>query len=874
MSKPALRVIPGGNKPGPPPTPSPRLNFLARLLARWVMARVRIDPEVAESLRNLASRGTVVYVMRYRSLVDYLLVLHVLACEALPVPVFANDIPLLLLQPLGEMASTLFRRLRAWRFLGRNLRRFEERDRCQRLVAQGRSVVVFMRHRAPGVRRSFFGRRQGLREAARSGSDYLREIVHGQWNRDQDVFLVPLAVIRGRGFRRRESRLATLLYSLQEAPGEAKRLVSLAWNRDDTHLSVGTQIPLREFMESHRAEGEERIVRRVSRMLRLFLQREERVVWGPQLLPKHEVRRMVLQGEDLVEVVRQVARERHEPESRVWRRAESHFDELAANFHGSYFAILEWAFNRIWPRLFQGLEYSGLEKVIECVKRGPIVLVPCHRSHFDYLILSYIFHNNYLSPPHIAAGINLSFWPLGPLFRGAGAYFIRRSFDHDPLYKMVFKKYLTFLIREGYTQEFFIEGGRSRTGKILTPKLGMLSAIVGAFVDGVRRDLSLVPVSIQYGRVVEAESYSRELSGEEKEKENVWSLLKARAVLQRKHGTVYVTFAEPISLNEALGRRKEQFRIAGDNPVIEDEKRRFIQKLGFRLLREVNAATVAGASSVSATVLLGAAQPAVRMSAFLESADTLVRYLRDHGIAFSASLERNAATEFREIVGFLEGGGLVQRVADPSGEVLFVPTGKRLTLDFHKNNSIHLFLLPTLLVRGLLGGYRGAALRDEVSWWLETFRWEFALPEREDLSAELGRLIDYLRAQGVLTKGDSVDAEHPFVRTTVGLLENFQEAYWVAARVLAEVDKPTPRKAVLNLMRKRYETSLLLGELRKPEGCSTVTLGNAIERFRELELVAVQPGPKDRDRLLRPGENAAALPALIERLRPRHEVFS
>lgn len=864
MSKPALRVITGGGKP-PLPSPQPPLNFFAKLIARWVMSAVRIDPEMVESLRALAARGTIVYVMRYRSLVDYLLVLHVLAREGLPVPVYANDVPLLLLQPFRELLSTLFRRLRAWRFLGGGLRRFEERDRCQRLVAQGKSVVVFMRHRS-GVR--FFGRRRGVRQAARTGSDYLREIVHSLWDREQDVFLVPLAVIRGRGYRRRESRIATLLYSLQEAPGEAKRLASLAWNHDDTHLSVGTQIPLRELMESHRAEGEERIVRRVSRMVQLFLQREERVVWGPPLLPKHEVRRLTLEGDDLVDVVRQVARQRNEPESKVWRRAEAYFDEMAANFHGSYFAILEYAFNKIWPRVFTGLEYSGLEKVIECVKRGPVVLVPCHRSHFDYLILSYIFHNNFLSPPHIFAGINLSFWPLGPLFRGAGAYFVRRSFDGDPLYKMVFKKYLTFLLREGYTQEFFIEGGRSRTGKILTPKLGTLSAIVNAFIDGVRRDLYLVPVSIQYGRVVEEEAYSRELRGAEKEKENVWSLLKARTVLQRKHGTVYVTFAEPISLDQAIGKRKDQFRAAPENPAVEEEKRRFIQKLGFRLLREVNGVTVAGASAVTATVLLGAGQPAVRMSAFLRAAQTVVRFLRDEHVAFSSSLERNATTDFREVLSFLESGGLVQRIADPVGEVLHVPQQKRMSLDFYKNNTIHIFLLPCLLVRGLLAGFRGAALRDEVSWWLSTFRWEFALPEREDLAAEMGRLLDHLRAQGVLLTGDVVDPEHPFVQTVGGLLDNFQEAYWIAARVLAEIDKPTPRKAVIDLMRKRYETALLLGEVRKPEGNSSVTLTNAIERFREIELVAVQSGPKDKDRILRPGPRAAELPALVARLTP------
>ena len=158
-----------------------------------------------------------------------------------------------------------------------------------------------------------------------------------------------------------------------------------------------------------------------------------------------------------------------------------------------------------------------------------------------------------------AAGINLSFWPLGPLFRGAGAYFIRRSFDDNEVYKAVFRSYLKFLIREGYTQEFFIEGGRTRTGKMLTPKLGMLTAIVNAFTQGVRRDLYFVPISIHYGRIPEEEAYRREVSGEEKERESLGALLRARSVLKRRYGTVYVSFADPISLNGSLGAQRARF---------------------------------------------------------------------------------------------------------------------------------------------------------------------------------------------------------------------------------------------------------------------------------------------------------------------------
>ncbi|HEX7408838.1 MAG TPA: 1-acyl-sn-glycerol-3-phosphate acyltransferase [Candidatus Binatia bacterium] len=842
-----------------------RLGFLPGLLCRKFFSQVRIDAEATERIRALAARGSVVYVMRYRSLVDYLLVAFIFLREGLPLPEFVSDVSTLLLRPLSEIVAMLRKRLKQARVFGKELRHFEDRDRCQRLVSRGRPVLIFMRSRAPGMR-LLEGRRAAL-SRVRTGTDYLSEIVHAGWSKEREVFLVPLAVLRGWGFRRRESRLATLVYSVQEAPGEAKRLLSLLWNARETSIIVGKEVHLAQFTQRYRQESEERIVRRLARALQIFLHREERVVAGPTLLPKRVVRQIVVRGEELSAVIRRLAQERNQPESQLWRTAERYFDEMAASFHSTYFAFLEFVFNRIWPRVFQGFEYSGIEKITECAKRHPVVLVPCHRSHFDYLILSYLFHANYLSPPHIAAGINLSFWPLGPLFRGAGAYFIRRSFEGNELYKTVFRNYLTYLIREGYTQEFFIEGGRSRTGKILTPKLGMLSAIVGAFVSGVRRDLYLVPVSIHYGRIVEEEAYKRELVGAEKEKESLWALLKARTLLRQKYGTVYVTFADPISLNEALGERKERLRLGGNDPVVEEEKRRFTRKLGFRILREVNAVTVVGATSVSSTVLLSSPHAALRHAQFLAAAQTLLRLLRHQGVAITASLERNAA-DFKENLGFLESGGLIQRLPGEEG-VIHVAPGKRIILDFYKNNSIHFFLLPAILSRALTTGRQGAALKDEVSWWLDLYRWEFALPEREAVAVELGRLLEYFRAQGAIRSGDGdvADPEHPLIRTTAGILDNFCEAYWITAQALMQLKAAgLTQRSLLEAARRRYATGLLLGDVRRPEGNSAVSIGNAISRYTEVGFITVTAGQKGRERLVRPGPQFADLSGVERRL--------
>jgi glycerol-3-phosphate O-acyltransferase len=851
----------GGPLEAPPPvervperrsTMLERFGMLARILVRLLFRHVRLRPEAVEHLRRLASQGTLIYVMRYRSTLDYLLVNAVLLAEGLPLARMAPSVSTVWFRPLGDFLR--------WTFRGRRRAGAATHGACAALVAEGAPVLLFMRSQVVA------GRRRRALAAARLGPQYLRDVVRGAARGGRPVFLVPVAIFRGKGFRRKESRFAALLYSVQEAPGEAKRLFTYLWNADETQVTIAHEIALREFVEEHPDDNEERLVRRLARALQIQLYREERLVWGPTLLPRRQVRRIVLRDAELARLVRRLAAERGVPRRRVWREARGYFDGMAANYNGFYFAILEAVFNRLWTRVFAGLEIVGIENVIECVKQHPVVLVPCHRSHFDYLILSYIFHMNYLSPPHIAAGDNLSFWPLGPLFRGAGAFFIRRSFEDNELYKMVFRTYLAFLIREGYTQEFFIEGGRTRTGKILTPKLGMLSAIINAFVQGARRDLYFVPISIHYGRIPEEEAYRREVSGEAKQKESLGALLRARSILSRRYGTAYVSFAEPLSLAAALGSQRDRFQRAMGEPEVEEEKRRFIQRLGFRLLREVNQAAVAGATSLSATVLLGAPRNACRIADFLTVAHALVGLMRESGVRLTASLERNQASNFRESLAWLDGGGLVERLVDSEGMVLHVPPEKRVSLDFYKNNTIHFFLLPSLLTRALLTEVPLPALREHVAWWLDLYRWEFPLPDRDALGAELGRLLEYYREQGALV-GDQVVPEHALVRATSGILENFREAYLVAARTVAgQAEWPIAYAALTQRMQRQFRTSLLLGEVEKSEGNSVMTFGNALSRLAELGHVEVtRRGRGGRERWVDRGPAFAGLAELIRR---------
>lgn len=840
-----------------------RFGWLQRSVAAKLTEHVHVDERALEQLRRLGESATIIYVLRNRSLLDFLLINWLLVRERLPLARFANGVPTWPLLPLRDAWRGFVAWLRRPRFGARAARAAADRRVAGDLVASGEPILIFLRSRTPRL----LSNRRARLAAARPGADFVQELVRRAGSLGRPAVLVPVSFFRGRTFRRQSNRLSALAYSVHDAPSDLKKLITYRLNREDLLFTVGKVLPLDQFVSEHRRLGEVRMSHRLTNSLQRELAQEERAVWGPLLLPRHVVAERVFEGPEVERRIAAIAADRRVPERRVWREARSYFWEIAANFNGLAFGLLEVVFHQVWRRAFSGLEVRGLERVVETVKKAPVVLVPCHRSHFDYMVLSYIFRDNFLSPPHIAAGINLAFWPMSSLLRGAGAFFIRRSFDDNELYKFVFHRYLTVMIRQGYTLEFFIEGGRSRTGKILTPKLGMLGGIVRAFVGGVRKDLYLVPVSIHYGRIAEEGAYTAELSGAKKERESFGALLRARSVLQQRHGTVYVSFAEPMSLRETLGERLPRFA-AETGPEVEEEQRRFVQKLGFRILREVNEVSVVGATSLTSTVLLSAPGP-LRFDEFASEARSLATLLRWRGAAFTPSLERNLGpSNFSEAMRFLAGSGLVEvREGEDGVRTILVPPAKRNTLDFYKNNSIHFFLLVSLVAHAAERGIPRAGLKDELWWWLDLLRWEFALPEREEVAAEVGQLLEYLRAYGVVP-GEGV-SNTTLVRALSAILDNFREAYWIAARTALQVDgEAIPEPQLIEEMRRRFEAALLLGEVTKPEGASQVTFGNAISRFVEMGCLVreTRKGGKGRDRWIRRGPAFPALEAVGTRL--------
>jgi glycerol-3-phosphate O-acyltransferase len=807
-----------------------RFNAVASWFARRVFSHIQLSPGEGEAIREGARTGTVVYVMRYPSLLDTLLVNALLLREGLPLAHFSNGTYTIWLRPLGELARILLRRLLSFvRRSDARKRGYEAWYRCSRLVASRKPVLLFLR----GAKLGLYVRRSDAVEALESERDYLAELVRMQWNRDQKIFLVPLAVFWRSGPRQRSrTALSSIFYGMKERPGALKKFLAFLLNYHDLLVRAGRPIDLKAFVKEKSGEGKGAIVKKVRRTLQLFLYREEKVVQGPVIRPRRQIRDIVLGDPETHSAMDRISDATGDDVGKIRKRAEKYFTEIAANFHGTFTAFLDLLFTWIHRRTFSGVEVTGLQNVAEHGKRNPLVLLPCHRSHFDYLFISSLFYHSHLSPPHIAAGINLSFWPMGPLFRGAGAYFLRRSFGDDELYKTVFYNYIAFLIKEGYSQEFFIEGGRSRTGKLLNPKLGILGTVIDIYLRGVRRDLYFVPVGITYERLAEEGAYIRELEGKEKEKESIRAMVEARKVLKRKFGKVYISFGAPISLHDAMGSRLEALRASHGTAEGTTQTRSFVEEFAYRMMRAINGLTTATVSSLAATALLARDQNAIRKHELIETILDLRPLLRVQDAKVSAPLAESDLN-FDEMIKYLVSSDLVGELKDAREVVYTYDDKRRRALDFYKNNIIHYLAVPSILSQSLRRPTTRPELWRELLLWVHIFRYEFFLPDQKAVSTRAEIFLGHFIAEKLVEENTGGLQPAPGAGRRLalyaGLLANFRESYFVAVDTVVHLTEwPIPEKKLLDGINLAFEKYYLLKELRRPEASNRLIYQNAL----------------------------------------------
>jgi glycerol-3-phosphate O-acyltransferase len=519
-----------------------------------------------------------------------------------------------------------------------------------------------------------------------------------------DLDLVPVAIFWGRAPHKEISWWRLPFTEDWILAGRFRKFLSVIFTGRNTLVYFGEPINLREVMDEGLSEP--RSVRRILRSLRTVMRAQRASSIGPDLSHRRTMVMQILKTQAVRQAVRDEMQARQILRRPALLLARKYALEIAANYSQAVVTFMAGVLGRLWNSLYDGVELEHVEKLSEAGDGAEIIYVPCHRSHMDYLLLSYIIYRKGFAVPHVAAGANLNMPLIGRFMRKCGAFFLRRSFKGDALYPVVFTKYLGFMMARGHPLEYFIEGGRSRTGRLLNPRMGMLSMTVRSYLRDPKRRVMFMPVYFGYERIVEGRTYIGELSGQPKQKENVFVLIRAIfSVLRSKFGKVHVNIGEPIALDGILDKHNPQWRA---EPSANAESSaawigQAIADLAVRINTEINAAAAVTPINLVATAMLATARQSLPEVDLVRQVDLYQQLLRD---APYSPLVTVTPETGQEIVAYAESFGMLERQKHPLGDIMRMTSENAVLATYYRNNILHLFAMPSLLACAFVNNAR------------------------------------------------------------------------------------------------------------------------------------------------------------------------
>lgn len=535
------------------------------------------------------------------------------------------------------------------------------------------------------------GRRFFKSKGAKSEAENLfyRYLELHKTNKTIDVQVIPVSVLWGRAPGKEKDHLPVL-----KLLGSFERIATMLWFGHDNFVRFSQAVSLRYMVETHGAETN--IAQKLARVAKLHFSKQRYSATGPRLPDRQAMFNKLLQSPAIIEAIKDEANKPKGSEEKARKEAEKILNEIAANVSHESLRMADRVLSWLWNKLYQGINVHYADRVRKLALEGQeIVYVPCHRSHMDYLLLSYILYHQGLVPPHIAAGINLNFFPAGPIFRSWGAFFIRRTFKGNRLYSTIFREYLAELFYRGYSVEYFIEGGRSRTGRLLEPKTGMMSMTLQALQRGLNRPISIVPVYIGYEHVLEVDTYAKELRGAEKEKENAGLVLRVIKKLKNL-GQGYVNFGEPISLNHYLNEHFPEWR----NPIEDGNRPKWfnqaVEAVSKQVMININNAAAVNAKNLIGSILLSSRQRALTREQLIEQMESMLQLFSNVPYTSDVILPSDSADTMLDHVIKLPRSGVLSE-KDNFGELIRLDRESAVLMTYYRNNIQHLFVLPSLV---------------------------------------------------------------------------------------------------------------------------------------------------------------------------------
>ncbi|MBZ4401073.1 1-acyl-sn-glycerol-3-phosphate acyltransferase [Myxococcus faecalis] len=823
---------------------------MGRALGTRYLESVHFPPEAEDELRNLHAKGFVVHVMRSTAWVNFLYLTWAMVRRSLP-PVRA----------VSNLRPWFTKPWRQTKQGGAFLERFEYARQ------QGGSGLVFLR-------------RTALLHASgkETHEDPFPALVELARTSDRPVYLVPELFVWEKRSARLKPNWVDMVFGSPEAPGFLHSMLAFFRNYKRAQFRVGEPIDLRAFAEQNPKDSVEVLARKVRSTLHVHLARETRAVFGPPAKPAVRIIDETLRDRQLRKVVDEHAAQSGRKQESVLREARRNLEAIAAKPSPTTLAfvapLLDWVFNRIYDGMH--VDEAGLHRALKAATRAPIVLCPSHKSHMDYLVMSWVLWNRGYAVPLVAAGANLSFWPLGSIFRRCGAFFLRRSFKGDKVYAASFKAYVRKLVHDGIHQEFFPEGGRSRTGKLLSPKLGMFTWQVESVLEGARNDLLFVPVAIDYEKVVESGSYSKELAGGEKKPEDLKALLSTPKVLAARYGRIHLGFDEPISLVEFMKERG----LDPEQPVTDEQKKGLVRALGNRVMYGISKVSTVTPHALVSTSLLAHRRRGLTQRELADRISILRRIAQEDGAPQSRELGN--APSNPETMGPIQDamrtfiGDEMVRTQEAKGDVIYqVEDDRRAEMSFYKNTLMNLVAARSLVANAMLAAGTSASYDDVKARALflsRLFKLEFIYRVNTTFDTIFAETVERLVRMGlVMHEGDTLSVApephaQPELEFLADLLRDYLEAYLLAAMTLNDVATGVAedRKAFLRMALETGRAEYHAGRITAAESLAKVTLENAVTYLQDQKLLV------EEDKKLKVGPQATDADArkqLVESIR-------
>ncbi|MGB5689656.1 MAG: glycerol-3-phosphate 1-O-acyltransferase PlsB [Woeseiaceae bacterium] len=608
------------------------------------------------------------------------------------------------------------------------------------------------------------------RRPRKEGSRRLQRIIEAAEDGDQELLLIPVAIYWGRAPGKERSMLQLMFSEDWDVMGRTRKFFTTIFQGRNTLLRFSHALPLRSIDE--RGNNPEIAFRKVSRILRVHFRKRRVATVGPDRSHRRTLIKEVLRAPSVQRAIAAEAGDDFRKQQVVRAKAEKYALEIAADISFPTIRILDRVLRWLWHRIYDGIELNHMELVHEVAKDKEIIYVPCHRSHFDYLLLAYVTYHAGLQLPHVAAGINLNMPIVGGILRRGGAFFLRRTFKGNRLYAAVFDSYIHQILVKGHSMEYFVEGGRSRTGRLLSPKGGMLAMTVNSFIKSPQRPVVFVPVYFGYEKLIEGDSFISELGGAQKKKESLGGLIRSVKSLRDHFGKVYVNIAEPIELDPILDRTRPDWRdYKPDNGERPGWLAGVVETLGSQIMENINSAAAVTPISLLAYVLLATPKQKIGIDELRRQLHMTLNLLQRFNYSDLVTLPDwtpDAIIEHGEQL------DVISRTTHPMGEVIHMEERTAVLMTYFRNNILHLLAVPASVACCFIQGTElaHAELQRLVRLIYPFMRRELCLKwDSDEVDEVTTEAIESLIDVGILTRGKR---KNTLVRPRAGSEKAFQ----------------------------------------------------------------------------------------------------